>query len=137
MIIIGIAGGSGSGKTTVVKKIIESLPNKSVAVISQDAYYKNNTPPEFHNRRIQQTNELRYQRLQELLKKKGKFNEDDFINILRDHSGLESGSDDTLCRHDVRIGTIASIIFYPQRKKLNLLFGRACQNEYREFTFGD
>jgi uridine kinase len=40
MVIIGISGGSGSGKTTVVNKIIESLPKKSVAVISQDAYYR-------------------------------------------------------------------------------------------------
>jgi uridine kinase len=42
MLIIGIAGGSGSGKTTVVNKIIEGLPNNSVSVISQDSYYKNN-----------------------------------------------------------------------------------------------
>ncbi len=42
MLIIGIAGGSGSGKTTVVKKVIKSLPKDSVAVISQDAYYKDN-----------------------------------------------------------------------------------------------
>ncbi|MCL2414592.1 MAG: uridine kinase [Bacteroidales bacterium] len=41
MIIIGIAGGSGSGKTTVVKKITENLfPKGSVAIVSQDAYYK-------------------------------------------------------------------------------------------------
>ncbi len=42
MLVIGIAGGSGSGKTTVVKKIIKSLPPGSVSVISQDAYYKDN-----------------------------------------------------------------------------------------------
>ena len=42
MLIIGIAGGSGSGKTTVVKKIIESLPPDSVSILLQDAYYKDN-----------------------------------------------------------------------------------------------
>jgi len=42
MLMIGIAGGSGSGKTTVVNKIIKSLPKNSVSVISQDSYYKNN-----------------------------------------------------------------------------------------------
>lgn len=42
MLIIGIAGGSGSGKTTVVKKIINSLPKNSVTVIPQDAYYRDN-----------------------------------------------------------------------------------------------
>ena len=42
MLIIGIAGGSGCGKTTVVKKIISGLPKDSVSVLSQDAYYKDN-----------------------------------------------------------------------------------------------
>jgi uridine kinase len=40
MLVVGIAGGTGSGKTTVVRKIIEKLPKNSVAVLSQDAYYK-------------------------------------------------------------------------------------------------
>lgn len=39
MYIIGIAGGTGSGKTTVVKKIIEALPTDKVAVIPLDSYY--------------------------------------------------------------------------------------------------
>jgi len=42
MLIIGIAGGSGSGKTTVVRKIIEKLPKDAVTIIPQDAYYKDN-----------------------------------------------------------------------------------------------
>lgn len=42
MLIIGIAGGTGSGKTTVVRRIVESLPADEVAVISQDCYYKDN-----------------------------------------------------------------------------------------------
>lgn len=40
MLIIGIAGGTGSGKTTVVNKIIQELPTDEVCVISQDSYYK-------------------------------------------------------------------------------------------------
>lgn len=43
MLVIGIAGGTGSGKTTVVRKIIESLPDGEVAVLSQDSYYKDNS----------------------------------------------------------------------------------------------
>lgn len=42
MLVIGIAGGTGSGKTTVVRKIIESLPKGEVAVIPQDCYYNDN-----------------------------------------------------------------------------------------------
>lgn len=40
MLIIGIAGGTGCGKTTVVNTIINELPEGEVVVISQDSYYK-------------------------------------------------------------------------------------------------
>lgn len=43
MLIIGIAGGTGSGKTTVVKKIIESLPAGEVVLLPQDSYYKDSS----------------------------------------------------------------------------------------------
>lgn len=43
MLIIGIAGGTGSGKTTVVNKIIERLAEKDVTILSQDAYYRDNS----------------------------------------------------------------------------------------------
>lgn len=48
MLVIGIAGGTGSGKTTVVNKIINSLPAGEVAVLPQDSYYKDSShiPPE-------------------------------------------------------------------------------------------
>ncbi|MDD4576560.1 MAG: uridine kinase [Bacteroidales bacterium] len=42
MLTIGVAGGSGSGKTTVVKEIVNSLPKNSVSVIYLDSYYKDN-----------------------------------------------------------------------------------------------
>lgn len=37
--VIGIAGGTGSGKTTVVRKIVEALPPNHVAVVPLDSYY--------------------------------------------------------------------------------------------------
>ncbi|MDF1576437.1 MAG: uridine kinase [Bacteroidales bacterium] len=40
MFIIGIAGGTGSGKTTVVNKILEKIPPSQVALVPQDSYYK-------------------------------------------------------------------------------------------------
>lgn len=48
MLIIGIAGGTGSGKTTVAKKIIQNLSKEDVLLLSQDSYYKDssNVPPE-------------------------------------------------------------------------------------------
>ncbi len=48
MLIIGIAGGTGSGKSTVVNKIVSSFPKGEVAVIPQDSYYKDSShiPPQ-------------------------------------------------------------------------------------------
>ena len=43
MLIIGIAGGTGSGKTTVVRKILERLPAGEVVVLPQDSYYKDSS----------------------------------------------------------------------------------------------
>ena len=40
-LIIGIAGGTGSGKTTVARKIAEALPESSVAFLDMDGYYRN------------------------------------------------------------------------------------------------
>ncbi|RCT55094.1 uridine kinase [Winogradskyella sp. KYW1333] len=40
MLIIGIAGGTGCGKTTVVDTILKELPEGEVGIISQDSYYK-------------------------------------------------------------------------------------------------
>lgn len=40
MLIIGIAGGTGSGKTTVVRKLLEQLPEDNIAILPQDSYYR-------------------------------------------------------------------------------------------------
>ncbi|MFW9597016.1 MAG: uridine kinase [Paludibacter sp.] len=43
MLIIGIAGGTGSGKTTVVRKILEQLPESEVSILPQDSYYRDSS----------------------------------------------------------------------------------------------
>ena len=50
MLVIGIAGGTGSGKTTVVNQIIQELPEGEVCVISQDSYYKDTSHLLFEER---------------------------------------------------------------------------------------
>ncbi|HSP84072.1 MAG TPA: uridine kinase [Gillisia sp.] len=50
MLIIGIAGGTGSGKTTVVKQIMDELKNEEVDVISQDSYYQDTTHLSYEER---------------------------------------------------------------------------------------
>lgn len=50
MLIIGIAGGTGSGKTTVVHQIMNELPLTEVGIISQDSYYKDTSDLSFEDR---------------------------------------------------------------------------------------
>jgi len=50
MLIIGITGGTGSGKTTVVKQIIEELSENDITVISQDSYYKDTSHLSYEER---------------------------------------------------------------------------------------
>ncbi len=50
MLIIGIAGGTGCGKTTVVNTILNELPEGEVGVISQDSYYKDTSHLSYEER---------------------------------------------------------------------------------------
>jgi uridine kinase len=53
MLIVGIAGGTGSGKTTVVDKIITRLPEGKVTLLPQDSYYRDNSHlPEEERKKI-------------------------------------------------------------------------------------
>ncbi len=46
MFLVGIAGGSGSGKTTFANKIIQRVADPSVVLLHQDSYYLPTPPPE-------------------------------------------------------------------------------------------
>ena len=50
MIIIGIFGGTGSGKTTIVNQILSKFGSGEMLVISQDAYYKDNSEISYEER---------------------------------------------------------------------------------------
>ncbi len=49
-LFIGITGGSGSGKTTIVNKIFSEVPERSIAIIEQDAYYKDQSHLSYEER---------------------------------------------------------------------------------------
>ena len=50
--LIGIAGGTGSGKTTVAKTIMDELNNENITLLQQDSYYKDQSDLEFEKRQI-------------------------------------------------------------------------------------
>ncbi len=49
-VVIGIAGGSGSGKTTVALRVAEHFPNREVVILNHDSYYRNRTDLSFEER---------------------------------------------------------------------------------------
>ncbi len=74
-VIIGVAGGTGSGKTTVAKEIFRQFPKQSIVLIEQDAYYKDQRDKKFEERVLTNydhplafDNDLLYQHLLQLVK---------------------------------------------------------------------
>ena len=51
MKIIGIAGGSGSGKTTFAKKILKKIGSENSFMLSMDSYYLHEQPEEFYSQK--------------------------------------------------------------------------------------
>ena len=49
-IVIGVTGGSGSGKTSVSRAILKALPNHSILLFEQDSYYKDQSHLSFEER---------------------------------------------------------------------------------------
>lgn len=48
--LVGIAGGTGSGKTTVARKLVETLPVEQVVLLQHDSYYRSRTDLTFSER---------------------------------------------------------------------------------------
>jgi len=56
-------------------------------------------------------------------------------NILKDHEENETGDRTTICSHGDYSSTISSLVFYPQRKTMEILYGKPCSGvTYQEFV---
>jgi hypothetical protein len=85
--------------------------------------------------RVHESSEQRLKRAQELLKGREKVDESKIAAILRDHGENDEPSFLTICRHDMDASTLRSVIFYPNRRSMRVLYGKPCQNQYDEFRF--
>lgn len=110
MLIIGIAGGTGSGKTTVVHQIMNELPETEVGVISQDLYYKENTNLSFEERALINFDhpraidfELLVSHLKEL--KEGKTIEQPVYSFI-----THNRTDDTIVTHPRKVMIVEGIL---------------------------
>ena len=71
----------------------------------------------------------------QMLREEGKIGESRIVTILRDHGKDNKPSSLTICRHATPTSTLRSVIFYPDRRTIKVLYGKPCQNEYSEFVF--
>jgi hypothetical protein len=85
--------------------------------------------------RVHESSKQRLKRAQELLKGKEKVDESEIAAILRDHGKDNKPSMLTLCNHGEYGSTLRSVIFYPNRKTMKVLYGKPCQNQYNELNF--
>jgi len=81
------------------------------------------------------SSEQRLTRAKELLKAKDKVDENLIGVVLRDHGEDKKPSRLTICNHGSSGGTVRSVIFYPERKSMKVLYGKPCQSQYEEFRF--
>ncbi|MFP9100646.1 uridine kinase [Flavobacterium sp. RHBU_24] len=121
MLVIGIAGGTGSGKTTVVHQIMNQLPETEVGVLSQDHYYRATTDLSYeerakinfdHPRSIDF--ELLYEHLKDL--KEGKAIDQPVYSFVT-HNRV----DDTIHTHPRKVMIVEGILILAD-KKLRELF---------------
>jgi len=103
--------------------------------VPHNAVFSGKVPKALVGTRVHESSEQRLTRAQELLKGKAKINEKRIIEVLRDHGKDDKPSNLTICQHGEFVSTLRSVIFYPKRRIIKVLYGNPCQNEYAEFTF--
>jgi uridine kinase len=112
MLIIGIAGGTGSGKTTVVHQIMNELPQTEVGIISQDSYYKHNPHLSYEERSMINFDhpraidfDLLVQHLKDL--KEGKTIEQPVYSFV-----THNRTDDTVITHPRKVMIVEGILIF-------------------------
>jgi len=91
--------------------------------------------PHLSGTRVHESSERRLERVEELIKDGTLVDEGDIVDVLRDHGKDIAPSGNTICRHDAYASTLRSMIFFPQRRTVKVLYGKTCQSQYNEFTF--
>jgi uridine kinase len=116
MLIIGIAGGTGSGKTTVVNQILNELPADEVCVISQDSYYNETHELTYQERtkiNFDHPNAIDFKLLVEHLKelKKGKTVEQPVYSFVTHNRTI-----DTLITHPRKVVIVEGILIFNSKE---------------------
>jgi uridine kinase len=120
MLTLGIAGGTGSGKSTVVEQILNELPAGEVSILSQDSYYKQNDHLTYAERceiNFDHPSAIDFELLKEHLTelKKGKSIEQPVYSF-ETHNRLT----DTLITHPKKVVIIEGIFIFTEKSLRDL-----------------
>ncbi|MGB9727287.1 MAG: C45 family autoproteolytic acyltransferase/hydrolase [Nitrososphaeria archaeon] len=102
--------------------------------LPKEVLYSKKAPPELSGKRVHESSEKRYARVECLLRKHDKIDETYIISIMKDHGEENRPSDLTICRHIPYHNTIRSTIMYPKKMVMKTAFGNPCEREYQKFT---
>lgn len=116
MLVLGIGGGTGCGKTTVVNQLLNELPEGEVGVISQDSYYKDTTHLSFDERvkiNFDHPRSIDFELLQKHLKelKNGKVIEQPVYSFVK-----HNRTGDTILTHPRKVMIVEGILILSHKE---------------------
>lgn len=100
-----------------------------------DAVHPEDAVPELRGTLVHLSSLTRWKRVNELLAEGGKFSEEHIHRMMSDHGADAEPSRLTICRHHDLTSTLYTVLFYPERRIMKVLYGNPCQNELSEMVF--
>lgn len=99
-----------------------------------DAKWGNKALEGLRNEEVYKSSLERYKRAEEILTSNNPITYGVITDLLADHGISNQPNDNTLCRHGNVFQTKASVIYYPERRSIEILIGNTCNGEYEEFS---
>lgn len=91
-------------------------------------------PKKLRGFHVMESSLLRQDRLRELTNPIKVFKESDLHNILSDHNGSLNGNNNTICMHGDPFRTTCSMLLFPKRRQIKIMFSMPCRGEWETFS---
>jgi hypothetical protein len=105
-------------------------PEMAPTDVPHDAVLSRWNPKPIRGHRVHQSSEARHSRAEQMLGDAGSVSERDLIAIASDHNGSAEGDDDSICRHGEYYRTTCSVVLFPQRRTMKVMFSAPCEADY-------
>lgn len=101
--------------------------------VPRNAFYTNRNVRALRGRRVHESSEMRYARVEQLLSDKEVFSLKDLLGVFSDHGESGRGDDNTVCRHGPYYSTTCSLIMMPRTRRMLVTYGHPCQSVFTDF----